>query len=288
VLALTAAIMGLASAAFCELSLSARHNPVVSPPSPTTNTSGQVETVHLETRDNIKLAAWFAVPSRHSGRCVVVLHGIADTKAGAAGFGPMFLDHGYSVLTPDSRGHGESEGDFVTYGLLEKYDVVEWARWLHTRGCDHVYGLGESLGGAILIQAASLTGDFSAIVAESSYSDLRSIAVYRLARMLHLPASIRRPVASVVVSGAMIYARLRYGFDLNGVSPIISLPRISVPVLLIHGEEDSQTPASNSIAMAQVDSRVVLWLVPKAGHVGAFAAEPSEFRSRVLEWFAAH
>ena len=36
----------------------------------------------------------------------------------------MFLEEGYSVLLPDSRGHGTSGGELVTYGLLEKRDVL--------------------------------------------------------------------------------------------------------------------------------------------------------------------
>ena len=66
----------------------------------------------------------------------------------------MFLKAGYSVLMPDSRAHGESGGEIVTYGLLEKFDVARWAAWARQHKCEKLYGLGESLGGAILLEAA--------------------------------------------------------------------------------------------------------------------------------------
>jgi hypothetical protein len=42
----------------------------------------------------------------------------------------MFLAHGYIVLAPDSRAHGESGGDIATYGLLEWDDAHRWVSWL--------------------------------------------------------------------------------------------------------------------------------------------------------------
>jgi len=115
-------------------------------------------TVSIRAIDGAVLEAWFVEPSaKPSGRCVAVLHGIADSRSGAAGFAPMFLAEGYAVLLPDSRGHGQSGGEFVTYGLLEKRDVLEWAHWMRSEGCAEIYGLGESLGASILIQATAIS-----------------------------------------------------------------------------------------------------------------------------------
>ena len=88
-------------------------------------------TVAIVARDKVKLSAWWLQPSKPNGNCVVVLHGIADSRVSTVGFAPMFLDQGYAVLLPDSRAHGAREGRFVTYGLLEKYDVIAWANWLN-------------------------------------------------------------------------------------------------------------------------------------------------------------
>jgi cephalosporin-C deacetylase-like acetyl esterase len=80
--------------------------------------------VNVVVKDNVQLKGWWLHPTTPNGNCVIVLHGIADSRFGSLGFAPMFLTQGYAVLVPDSRAHGESGGEFVTYGLLEQYDVL--------------------------------------------------------------------------------------------------------------------------------------------------------------------
>ena len=200
----------------------------------------------------------------------------------------MFLENGYSVLLPDSRGHGASGGQFVTYGLLEKYDVLTWADWMKASGCARLYALGESLGASILIQAAAIRPEFAAMVAESPYADLREIAEYRVRRISRLPDTLATPAAKMVVSSAVLYARWMDHLDLEQVSPARVIGSAATPILLIHGLADSRTPPSHSEELTKANPRDPLWLVPNAGHTGAAAAQPEEFRKRVLGWFESH
>jgi hypothetical protein len=242
-------------------------------------------TVAVVARDKVNLSAWWLQPSKPNGNCVVVLHGIADSRVSTVGFAPMFLNQGYAVLLPDSRAHGASEGGFVTYGLLEKYDVIAWANWLRTVGCRKLYGLGESLGASVLIQAAEVQPAFAAIVAECPYADLRETAEYRVRQMLRIPGFVAVLAAKMVVSSGMLYAKWVHGFDFQQVSPMRSIARTRSPILLIHGLNDIRTPPSNSERLASANPRDPIWLVPNALHTGAAVAEPDEFRRRVLGWF---
>ena len=196
----------------------------------------------------------------------------------------MFLNAGYSVLAPDSRAHGASGGEFVTYGLMEKYDVIAWTQWMRKAGCHKLYALGESLGASILIQSAGVQPAFSAIVAESPYADLREVAEYRVRQMGHLPEIFAR----LVVGASMLYADWVDGLDLGQVCPLQSIAHASTPILLIHGLRDAQTPPENSERLARACPCASLWLVPNADHTAASSAEPAEFRRRVLAWFAEH
>jgi len=165
--------------------------------------------------------------------------------------------------------------------LWEKYDVLDWARWLRQQDCQALYGLGESLGGSVLIQAAALGDDFHAIVAESAYADLQAIAELRVQQMF-------RWTPWYLVPNAITFAKYRYGFDLRQVSPVESMRRTSTPTLLIHGLQDSRTPYWHSQALAQSSVQSELWLVPNAEHTSAYSVAPKEFRRRVLRWFASH
>jgi|SRR5579884_2465012 len=265
-------------AIFCAATLQPRRRVRVIHP------SGEV--VQLAANDGAVLrGSWFKASS---GRCVIVLHGVADSRASSAGLAPMFLAAGYGVLAPDSRAHGESGGRFVTYGLREKYDVIGWTRWMRDHGCVRIYGFGESLGASTLIQAAAVEPAFAAIVAECPYADLRRVAEYRVARMSRLPRVLSVPIAKAVLVAATAYAELAYGFDFGQVLPLDNMRQTSTPILLIHGLDDFETPASESRELVAANPKAELWLVPGAEHCGASTAAPQEFRRRVLAWFAAH
>jgi alpha-beta hydrolase superfamily lysophospholipase len=240
--------------------------------------------VAVAAADRAMLRAWWFQAPQPNGNCVIILHGIGDSRAGAAGFAPMFLNEGYSVLVPDSRAHGASDGKLVTYGLLERYDVIVWTHKMRSLGCHKLYGLGESLGASILIQAGAVEPAFAAIVAESPYADLREIAEYRVHRMTHLPSFI----ATAVVSSSLLYARFVDGLDLAAVSPVRDIARESTPILLIHGLADQRTPASNSQELWRANPRNAVWFITNGDHTNASSVAPDEFRTRVLAWFHQH
>jgi alpha-beta hydrolase superfamily lysophospholipase len=127
--------------------------------------------VEIVARDGAHLRAWFFAPPVSNGNCVLLLHGVADSRASQMGLARLLLENHYSVLAPDSRGHGESGGSIVTYGVLESDDIHRWVDWLeasqHPR---NVFGVGASLGAAILLQSLAVEHRFRAVVAESPFS----------------------------------------------------------------------------------------------------------------------
>jgi dipeptidyl aminopeptidase/acylaminoacyl peptidase len=267
-----------AGAVFCEMSMRTHR---ASAPSPG---SGKGSSVAIRAHDGSVLRGTF-IRAGQAANCVVVLHGITDSSEGALGFSSMFLDAGYSVLAPDSRAHGFSEGTLVTFGLLEATDLLGWAAWLQKQGCTRLFGLGESLGASTLIQAAARKPVFAAIVSECSFRDLPSIAEYRLVRAAGGPQWLGRILAKAVVASGLVYARVRYGLDLQAASPVQSAKRLRTPLLLIHGLNDLNTPPSHSRAIAEANPAAATWFVPAAGHTGASSQEPAMFRRRVLDWF---
>jgi pimeloyl-ACP methyl ester carboxylesterase len=86
----------------------------------------------------------------------------------------------------------------------------------------------------------------------------------------------------------LLYARLRYGPDFTRANPEDAAVHSSVPVLLIHGENDVNILPWHSVELARADSHAQLWLVPRAVHTGAWNTAPQEFETRVLGFFAEH
>jgi alpha-beta hydrolase superfamily lysophospholipase len=282
IVAVATVLCAIAGAVLCETAVHPGRRPVPS--------DASALTVQVTARDGIVLRAWFFEAQKSNGDAVLILHGIADSRASQVGLARMFLDHGYAVLAPDSRAHGESGGNVATYGLLESDDVHRWVSWLmdgeHPR---HVFGMGESLGGAVLIESLAVEPRFSAIVADSAFSSFERIARDRVAERLPFPPGVGRMLAAPPVWAGFLYARLRYGLDFRAASPEAVLARSTTPVLLIHGLNDRLTRPENSEILAASNRRwTELWLVPGVGHVNAFGAAPLEFEDRVISFLAAY
>jgi len=259
----------------------------VSPVCPSIAELKEIKCTAVEIRgsDGVRLRGWFFEPRVRNGGAVIALHGIAASREQTTGLASLFLASGYSVLTPDLRGHGES-GGMASYGVLEADDVHRWVDWvLRSPGISRLYGMGGSLGGSVILQSLDAEPRFRAVIVESAYSDFPSIACERVARSL--PSGARWLTEPVVWSG-LAWTRWRYGIDLRRTSSTEAVRRTRVPVLLIHGLADNRTSPENSRRIAAANRLAKLWLVPGAGHTGVWATSPREFESRVPGWFAAH
>jgi len=248
---------------------------------------GTLQDVSVESRDGIKLRGWFVRPTPYNGNAVILLHGVGDNRQGMLSYAELLLANGYSVLLPDSRAQGESGGAFATYGIEEADDVHRWFGWLET--ADHprcIFGLGESMGAAILLQSLGAEPRFCAAVAESSFATFRGVAYVRVGHLFRSGPWLGRIVLRPAVELAFLYGRLRYGVNLANASPELAVESVRVPILLIHGLEDHNIPPNHSREIqAHNPSDVTLWEVPRAGHCGAIAVAPEEFSWRALQWF---
>jgi dipeptidyl aminopeptidase/acylaminoacyl peptidase len=236
--------------------------------------------------DGAGLQAWVFTPSLPNGAGVILMHGVGDTRMGMSGHAPFLLRAGYTVLMPDSRGHGASGGDIVTYGVRESGDIHRWADvLLRESRVDRLYGLGQSMGAAILVESLPGEPRFRALVADCPFSTFEEIAFDRLAQN-GVPG---RVVSWPVIEFGFAYARLRYGVNLWRASPVDALRHSRTPVLLIHGlADDNIAPRHSRALRAANPGATELWEVPRAGHVASLSAEPDAYRRRVLNWFNSH
>ena len=247
-----------------------------------------VETVQVTAFDGVDLTAWFFRAQKGKGSSVILLHGHGDNRAGCWAMRPCFSGTNTTCLFLILARTGRVGGNLATFGVKESGDVTRWVDWLakqNSAGC--VYGLGESMGAAILLQALPAEPRFCAAVAESPFSNFREVAYDRMGQKVGGGARIGRTFFRPLVSEAFLDARLQYGVDLRKASPVNAVTMTRVPILLIHGTEDFNIPVRHCQAILQNRSGVMeFWQVPGAGHTGALGREPQEFERRVNDWFS--
>jgi len=246
-----------------------------------------VQDVSITTPDAAILRGWLVRPPQPNGAAALLLHGLGDNRLGMTGYAQLLLAHGFTVLLPDARAQGLSGGTLATYGLLERRDIRQWADLLRAEvGAHCVYGMGESMGAAQLLQSLPGGAPFCAVMVESTFANFREIAYDRMGQPFHLGPWVGRTVLRPLVEIAFLRARWKYGLDMEQVSPEEAVVQTHVPVLLIHGQVDSNIPLRHSRRMHALAPQTVLWEVPGADHCGAIAAAPSEFQNRLLDWFS--
>ena len=253
-------------------------------------THAEFRDVSLRAKDGAVLGAWFLRPAEWNGQVVILLHGVSDNRLGVYGYGQWLLENHYGVVLPDARAHGISGGEIASYGLLESDDVHGWINWVEDNARPScVYGFGESMGAAQILESLSKESRFCAVVAESPFESFREVSYARFGWPFHAGPWLGRTLFWPADEVGFWYVRRKYGLDMDAVSPQEAVRATSVPVLLVHGMNDRNIPSYNSRDIQPANpAHVVLWLVPGAGHCGARQASPREFDRRILSWFHEH
>jgi pimeloyl-ACP methyl ester carboxylesterase len=252
--ALAGGAAGVAVAAACHLPAIAAggllhpHRNQSLPPRPANCADRVFET------DGVRLQGWHCRAAETPRGTVIYLHGTADNRGSAVGVIRRFTAAGLDVVAYDSRAHGVSGGEFCTYGYFEKTDL---RRVIDGLPPHPVVLFGASLGAAVALQAAAGDARVAAVIAVEVFSDLRTIARERAPRVLTRSA----------IQKAFDVAEARAQFRVDSVSPVQAARSIRVPVLLVHGAEDRDTPPEHSRrVLAELAGPKRLILVPGAGH----------------------
>ena len=233
------------------------------------------EQVSFRTSDGLTLRGWY-VPSRN-GAAVISAPGRADSRKPAR----MLARHGYGVLLFDRRGEGESDGDPNIFGWGAERDFNAAVAYLRTRGdVDHgrIGGIGLSVGGETLLQAAAQSKGLKAIVSDGagSRSIKEDLARPGTAKWEEIPTSLVMSVGTTLFSNHLPPPEI--GSLVGRIAPR--------PVLFIYGEHDQ----ANVIDLtpryyAKAGRPKALWRVPGASHTGGIDLHPREYERRVVAFF---
>ena len=233
-----------------------------------------------------RLAAWY-LPARN-GCTLICCHGINDNRGQwLAPVARLHHERGYGALLFDFAGHGQSEGNQVTYGVREQEDAAAALAYLDARGDVNLAGvgiMGYSLGAITSVLAAASDARLRCVVIESGFADLQRDIGVLFHRFTGLPAF---PFANLVVFWGQRIAGVRLGH----IRPAEVIGRIAPRgVLIISDLKDAlaDEPYDGEHLYARAGEPKRLWQVPEAQHVQAFASRPDEWIAQVGTFLDAH
>ncbi|WP_141327086.1 alpha/beta hydrolase [Myxococcus sp. AB025B] len=226
--------------------------------------------------DGLTLRGWY-VPSQNRA-AVVLVHGFADNRAQLLFEARALAQAGYGVLLFDLRAHGESGGDRVTWGDLERRDVTAALDFVAARPDVDPARLGLfgfSMGGTTALLVAEHDARVKAVAAAGAYPALEADVYSGYGRWGALSAE---PV---------LWTLRRAGVDMDAVRPIDGMCQLKGrPLLLVNGDVDPDAPAKlqASLFRAACEPKT-LWVVEGAGHGEYARVAPEEYARRLREHF---
>jgi|SoiMethySBSTD1v2_1073268.scaffolds.fasta_scaffold03587_24 fermentation-respiration switch protein FrsA (DUF1100 family) len=231
------------------------------------------EEVTLRTSDGLELAAWY-VPSRN-GAAVISY----PTRQGKLAQARMLVRHGYGVLLLDARGYDGSEGDPNLFGWDDAKDIDAAVAWLQSRpdvNDGRIGGIGFSVGGEAMIDAAASNTGLRAVVSEGA--GVRSIRE----DLLRGPRGWFALPEAAVQTGALAV--------MSGTPPPPALDDLAAriaprPLFLIYAGQGVGGEELNPEYFEAASQPKTLWKIDEAGHVGGFEARPEEYEQRVIAFF---
>ena len=229
----------------------------------------------VRTSDGLDLRGRY-VPSLN-GAAVLVFPGSASRAPQAR----VLARHGYGVLMLDMRGYGASDGDPNMFGWGATKDIDAGVGFLRARDDvreGRVGGIGFSVGGELMLEAAAGNPGLRAVVADGAGErSVRESALRGVEGALALPAAAVQTAAVTVLSG-----------ELPPPSLVDLVPRISPRALLLIGAgRDNGGEDLQPHYYAAAKTPRAFWRIPEAGHTAGFAARPREYARRLVAFFDA-
>jgi pimeloyl-ACP methyl ester carboxylesterase len=229
------------------------------------------------TLSGVTLRGWFLQSDRHRG-VIVLLHGVRANRQQMVDRARFLHRAGYSSLLCDSRAHGESGGDSITFGHLESDDAraeVALARSLAPG--EPIAVIGASLGGAAALLAKPPL-DIDAMILESVYPSIDRAIENRLRGAVGGAAPLFAPVMMAMI-------RPRLGFGADELRPIDRVGSLKTPKFFMFGTADRDTTLQESTEMFNAAAEPKrMWAVDGARHVDLCDYAGGEYRRRVLEF----
>ena len=221
------------------------------------------EQISIRSFDGVKLAGRY-YHQNDDGPIHILFHGYRGNGIRDFCFvHEIYMARGINTLVVDQRAHGQSEGNTMTFGILERRDCLCWARYVQERfGSERrIYLNGVSMGAATVLMASALPlpENVAGIIADCPYSTPGSI-IRKVISDMRVPSLLIYPF---VVLGALIFG----GFRVWEESPVRAVSRTRIPILLIHGSEDKYVPCEMSSEIYEhCSGQKYLEIFPGAGH----------------------
>lgn len=218
-----------------------------------------------------------------TGRPILLLHGLAGRSLDWASVIPDLVVSGYKVFAPDLLGYGASSKPDVDYSIELEAKTME--RFLDSQKLVQVDVVGWSMGGWIALKLAAehpekvrtltlvdsagfiFNAPDPAVLRPRTKSELEKMAKLFSPKAGAIPAFYAQDILrSMAEQDRVIASSLKSMYSKKGLMED-KVSTITMPVLLLWGEQDVLTPLSAGYEMHRQIHDSTLHVIPGCGHM---------------------
>lgn len=240
--------------------------------------------VSIKGHDNEELVGHYYTVENPK-RIVIAVHGWRSSWSRDFGIISSFFESlDCNVLYVEQRGQNASGGQYMTFGLHERYDCRGWVRWVNktvNHGHLPIYLAGVSMGASTVLMASGqkLPDNVKGIISDCAFTSPHDIWSHVIKEKMRLTYRIRSVMVNdMLKKKANVYTEY---------STIDAMKSNRVPVLFIHGTDDKLVPVEMTYKnyLACTAKRELL-IVPGADHAVSCFADPDRYRTALRDFFS--
>jgi pimeloyl-ACP methyl ester carboxylesterase len=238
------------------------------------------EDVEISTHDGLSLRGYL-ISNDRSKDAAIAAPGWTGRKENLFAEAKLLYDCGLNVLVFDQRAHGASEGEYASFGFFESQDLSRWVTFLKNRGFERIALYGHSMGAATVMMAAGSMpeGLVSCAIEDCGFTSMRdAVSSFVRGRVRWLPPF----TYPLLLRFAVPIIKKNAGYSVDDASPIDRMPFCTVPMLFIHGTEDSFVPYDMMPDLYEAHPGPKERLdVEGAGHIMSLSTDNAAYVSKV-------
>lgn len=241
------------------------------------------EEVEITAQDGTALVGHWFYPE-NAKRIVIAMHGWRSTWSQDFGaIAPFWFENDCAVLFAEQRGQGNSGGEYMGFGLLERYDCYDWINWVnvHTEAKLPIYLGGVSMGASTILMTAGfdLPDNVRGIVADCAFTSPNAIWKHVVENNFHLPYGLYSKAAKDL-------CRKRINVAADSYSTKEAMQNCKVPILFIHGTDDNFVPIEMTYENYKAcTAPKKLFIVPGAEHGMSYVVDKDGYEAAVKRFW---
>lgn len=237
------------------------------------------EKVSMQSGDGTTLSARFF--DAGSEKTVIVVHGFGQSYQEMQPYCKFFYEKKFNVLAVDNRAHGDSEGAFVGFGWLDRFDILSWCTFLNEKKKDQkilLFGLSMGATAVCCCAGEQLPNNVCAIVSDCAFANAERQITFVLRKYKFISKVLQFHLAS--------FAKRVHNFNIKDIDATGQVKHSQVPILFIHGGEDNYVPLENLSILynATPENLRHKYVVEGAGHAKSYAVAGVLYEKKLIDF----